>query len=385
MLARIAAAMSLFAIACEGNGGQRHELEGLTVVEDFDDPICADTLDYLERRLRWLAQETGLPPDPAGLTYYWTLAWDGQPPCGPLLGCSLGREFFGDLVVASHEMAHSHLDRLGSPRVWLSEGMASMLEDDRSGAPHPLFTPSRLVEIDDARQVDYPAASAFTTYLRDRYGMPLLLDYYEASAGTDVDASLQVFEDVFGDRFADVEAEYLNAGLPDSSGALDCSGAEVAWGEERWEHEFRLSCDEPGAMGPSLSHVDDEAGTYLWSTVTLTAPAGWVSLELDASGPTWITLRECDGADAIYVATDDPQVDAHLDGGRYLVLADAYIADEPSARLAVRRLAGAPTAAKPAADPGTPSRGPHTRRLCSRSQPGAHAPITPSQPGEGRT
>lgn len=41
-----------------------------------------------------------------------------------------------------------------------------MLEDERNDAPHPLFTPSVMVEIDDGSDVDYDAAGAFTSYLR---------------------------------------------------------------------------------------------------------------------------------------------------------------------------------------------------------------------------
>ena len=39
----------------------------------------------------------------------------------------------------------------------------------------------------------------------------------------------------------------------------------------------------------------------------MTAPAGWISLQLDASGPAWISVLECDGTEAVHVATDAPQ------------------------------------------------------------------------------
>lgn len=105
-------------------------------------------------------------------------------------------------------------------RPWLAEGVAVMLADEHSGSPHPLFTPSVMMQIDEARELDYTAAGAFTMYLRERYGMALLLDYYATSANTDADAALVIFADVLGDSFADVEADYLAGGLPDTSGSL---------------------------------------------------------------------------------------------------------------------------------------------------------------------
>ncbi len=47
-------------------------------------------------------------------------------------------------------------------------------------------------------------------------------------------------------------------------------------------------------------------------------PPGWITLELDASGPTWISLLECEGD---VVDSERLQADAYLAGGRYLVLA----------------------------------------------------------------
>jgi hypothetical protein len=72
-----------------------------------------------------------------------------------------------------------------------------------------MMTPSDLLLNNDARYLDYSSAGAFTAYLRDRYGMANLLDYYEATAGADIDGSVATFREVFGDDFAAVEAEYL--------------------------------------------------------------------------------------------------------------------------------------------------------------------------------
>ncbi len=362
--ARVMAAWSLLGCACAPDDAQRYELPGLTVIEDFDEPICAGTFPYFQRRLRWLEQETGLPRDPRGLTYRWYLdQTQVEEACSfSLGGCAKGRTFFGNVIVFSHELVHAHLSRLGRPRVWLEEGMAVMLEDERSGAPHPLFTPSVLMRIDKALEIDYPAASAFTTYLRDRYGMASLLDYYEASSDTDAAMSLAIFEEVFGDTFADVEADYLDGGLPDTSGSLDCDGPDVAWGSERWEHTFRLACEEPGSIGPD--QIDSDGGPFLWSKVTMTAPAGWISLELDTSGPAWVSLLSCEGLETVHVAADQPHAQAYIAGGRYLVYINASLDEAPVARVTARHLTAAPTLEKLRTGQGSLSHGARRSRAC---------------------
>lgn len=365
--AQIAAAMTLLACACAGDDARRYELDGLTVIADFDDPICAGTFTYFERRLRWLEHETGLPRDPAGLTYRWFLdAAAIEAECDfSLGGCTKGRTFYGNIIAYGHELVHAHLARLGHPRIWLTEGMAVMLQDEHAGAPQPLFTPSLMMQIDEALELDYAAAGAFTTYLRDRYGMALLLDYYETSAGSDVETALKLFEDVFGDGFEDVEADYLDRGLPETSGSPDCDGPEVAWTGAVWEHAFDLSCEAPSSVGPERSDGDAEMRTYLWTTVTMTVPPGWISLELDSPGPAWITLTECDGNEVVYVDAEHPHTDANLAGGRYQVFADAFIADEPTPRVTARRLAAAPTSATRVSPPGLLSHDRPRERRCS--------------------
>ena len=69
----VIAAATVLACACVQDDALRHQLPGLTVVQDFDEAICAGTLPYFERRLAWLEETTGLPRDPRGLIYHWYL------------------------------------------------------------------------------------------------------------------------------------------------------------------------------------------------------------------------------------------------------------------------------------------------------------------------
>ena len=145
--ARVVLVSIVLAAACKDDS-PRYELDGLTVrTEDFTE-VCSDSFAYFERRFTWLERETGLPRDPAGLIFYWYLNGAPSKTC-PTGNCSEGRSFYSEWFAFSHELVHAHLDRLGSPRVWLSEGVAMMLEEDGAGPGDDSQTPSAMVQIDD--------------------------------------------------------------------------------------------------------------------------------------------------------------------------------------------------------------------------------------------
>ena len=339
-------AWALLACACMRDDAERHDLDGLVVVENFDETICAGTFAYLERRLSALERETGLPRDPLGLIFHWIFERDMIPAyCGDRAGaCASGRDFYTQLRSFSHEVAHAHLSRLGRPRVWLVEGMATMLEEDFSSEPDPVVAPSDMLLDDDPRYLDYNSAGAFTVYLRDRYGMPQLLDYYAATDKADADSSVAIFRDIFGDDFSVVEADYLASDMPLAVGSPDCDVAEVAWSGDTWSHAFALTCDDPASIGPQQP-LDEPERPLLWAGVTMTAPAGGFAFTLEASGPVWITIVRCDRPEFVFLSADEPQTDVALKAGRYLVSADTYLDVGSSATVTARRLAVTPVLA----------------------------------------
>lgn len=339
------AAAALVACACGGEDAQRYQLDGLLVVEHFDEPICAGTFAFLERRLAVLERETGLARDPQGLVFHWLYRRDEIPEhCPEVSGaCVNGRDLYGPLMSYSHELVHGHLRRLGLPRVWLREGMAVMMDDEIRGEPDPMMTPSSLVRGEDAQYLDYSSAGAFTAYLRDRYGMADLLDYYEATDGADVDGSMATFREVFGDDFSAVEADYLATFPRVAVGMLDCDVPEIERVGDTWSHTFDLVCDGATSIGPQ-EWIDDPERSLVWSGVTWNAAAGWYSFDLAASAEAYITIQACDGPEAVYVWTDEPQTDAYLAGGRYLVSGEAYIDTSPTATVAMRPRSGPPDA-----------------------------------------
>jgi hypothetical protein len=218
-----------------------------------------------------------------------------------------------------------------------------MLDDAFGLAPDPSITPSDLLLDEDAHYLNYSAAGAFTAYLRDRYGMADLLDYYEATAGADIESSVATFREVFGDDFAAVEVDYLATFPRTAVGTMDCDVAEVEWSGEAWSHTFDLVCDEETSIGPQ-EWIDDPQRSLVWSGVTLSAPAGWYSFDLTAAAEAYITIQACDNPEAVFVWTDEPQTDAYLAGGRYLVSGEAYIDTSPTATIALRPRSGPPDA-----------------------------------------
>ena len=371
--AHVVLALLVLVVAC-ADDSSRYELDGLTVrTEDFDE-VCAGSFGYFERRLAWLERETGLPHQP--LTFYWYLNGAPRKTCSTGTGnCSVGRSFYGEWFSFSHELAHAHLDRLGRTRVWLEEGIAVMLEDDWAGAVDPYQTPSEMMQIEDPLDLAYSNAGAFTTYLHDRYGMPQLLEYYMASAGTGADAAVRIFGDVFGDSFADVEAEYLALAVFPRSGSPTCDALEVAWTGETWEHDFVLACNEPASLGPqqSWNDGDDDKGPGLFSAVTMTVPPGPVTFEVAATEPVWVTISGCDQPEWVYLSPDELRAGADLVGGKYLVSVQTYLEPVAAATMTARRPSdGAGTGRAGVTTPGSPIGPRHSdTHPCTRRRAGA--------------
>jgi hypothetical protein len=113
--------------------------------------------------------------------------------------------------------------------------------------------------------LDYSSAGAFTAYPRDRYGMPALLDYYEAAVGADIDGSVATFRKVFGDDFS------------------PSIWSATSIGPQEW--------------------IDDPERSLVWSGVTWNAAAGWYSFDVAAPAEACITIPVCDKPEAVEVWT----------------------------------------------------------------------------------
>jgi hypothetical protein len=360
----LAIVFAALASACAGEPDwDRHDLDGLTVLERFDEQICGGTFAYLSERLDLLEQATGLPRDPRGLIFYWYVPDAPPEVCGEgVIGCASGREFWSGLIRYSHELAHVHLGRLGQPRPWLSEGMAVMLEDWLAGPSSQ--TPTEMMKATKSSEVDYWSAGNFTRYLRDRYSMATLLHYFEATHGASVERSIAAFREVFGDDFAAVEADYLALADPLHAGLLSCDQTEIAWDGGTWRYATELSCDDADAIGPSQGFADPELPTTFRETVTLTASAGWHSFRVESAEFAQIYVMRCDQPEVVLLYNDEPAVVAHLDGGRYLVEMHTFTGFSLEIEVVIERLEHAPAGGIDRARPDRPM----PRRSCSMSE-----------------
>jgi hypothetical protein len=293
-----------------------YPLDGITVFVGFDEPICGGTFDWIEARLRWLVAETGLPASEAPIRYYWTRE-DTAEHCSSIAGgCAKGSRLYAPLEVLSHEMVHGHLSQLGLPRPWLTEGIAELLQDERWDLSEAITLPSALLEVSEPQLLDYEAAASFVRYLRDRFGMPALLELYAALDGIDVKGTPDVFRAVLGVTWDDVESGYLAAYMPIPVGSINCDFPELAPEAGAWTIPVDSPCEDAGTIGPFLGWYDTDI-PYSERYVTLNVPeAGVYTVSLTSSADVSIVLIDCDEPLEYYSRYDSRLDDAIADGAR---------------------------------------------------------------------
>ena len=314
-----------------------YPLDGITVLVGFDEPICGGTFDWIESRLRWLVAETGLPASKAPIRFYWTRE-DTAEHCPPISGgCAKGSRLYSPIEVLSHEMVHGHLAQLGSPRPWLSEGMAELLQDVRWDLDDEITLPSAMIEVSKPQLLDYEAAASFVRYLRDRFGMPALLELYAALDGVSARGTPDVFLAVLGVQWDNVESGYLAAYRPDAVGSINCDFPEVTPEAGAWTIAVDAPCEDAATIGPFLGWYDSDI-PYSGRYVTLDIPEpGVYSVSLTSSADVALTLMDCDVPGEYYVWYDTSVDEAiEMAPGRKRLLIQANIADDAVGEVVLR-------------------------------------------------
>lgn len=312
-----------------------YPLEGITVLVGFDDPICGGTLDWIEARLHWLAGETGLSVSTSPIRYYW-LREDTYEHC-PTGACATGKKIYTPLEWFSHELVHGHLAQLGAPRPWLSEGMAQLLEDARWDAPDPPMTPSMMLAQTDYLGLSYDSAASFVRYLRDRFGMPALIELYAALDHVDAAHTPEVFFDVLGEEWDAVEDAYLADFTPVPVGSVNCDFPELAPESGAWTLPVASPCEDDATIGPFLGWVDTDTPHSRRHVLIDVAQPGLYTVTLTSSANVSVELIACDEPLQGYSRYDtrlDEQIEL-LPGRKRLTIA-ADIADEAVGELVVR-------------------------------------------------
>ena len=324
-------------VGCESDAPlPDYPLDGITVYIGFDEPVCGGTFDWIEARLRWLAAETGLPAATSPIFYYW-LREDVYDHC-PTGACASASDntIYTPLELFSHELVHGHLAQLGLPRPWLAEGMARMLEDTRWDLPDSPVAPSMMLET-KAFDLRYPSAASFVGYLRDRFGMPALLELYAALDHVDVQATPDVFLKTLGEPWNVVEDDYLATYTPGYVGSINCEFPTLMPEAGAWTFPVTSSCTDAAAIGPFLGWIDTDTPRIERYVIVDIPEAGIYSVTLTSSATISIGLLACDEPLRSYTGYDT-QLDVQIEmvPGRKRLMFSADIADEAVGELVLR-------------------------------------------------
>jgi hypothetical protein len=332
--------------ACEADGPEQvFEIDGLTVDAYFTDPVCGGTLDYFSRRLRWLEEQTGLRTADSPLLFDWYREDVPDAICrSDLEGCARGGVMYGPLLVFSHELVHALLSQFGSStKPWLEEGLARLLEENLREPPFEPTEPSLLLMIDDPADLDYSAAGTFVAYLERRYGLERLLDFYQAVDGADAVATREIFGEVFGVSWDNVEADYLaNYDNTAPFGGLVCDAPVVGWVNSlRWEHRFTDGCVGERSVGPfDLPPAGTEPEPWFEDAVTLriNIPGPYRVETTGLSGTDIVSVRSCTATEAVALWTEAPASDYQwFDAGTFRVTLSASLDETPDVRVKLVR------------------------------------------------
>lgn len=327
------------AVGCKSDAQlPEYPLDGITVFVGFDEPICGGTFDWIETRLRWLEGETGLAVADPPIQYYW-LREDVHEYCSfGACGITLGDRMYSPLELFTHELVHGHLAQLGVPRPWLAEGMATMLEDSRWSVPDPPVTPSSMLEKSKPQDLSYDAAASFVRYLRDRFGMPALLELYAALDRVDAQETPDVFLAVLGEDWNAVEDAYLATFTPIAVGSINCDFPELVPEADTWTLEVAAPCEDATTIGPFLGWVNtDTPHSERYVTLEI-AEAGTYRVTMSSSAGTSVELIACDeptGSYSSYETRLDEVIE--LTPGRKRLMIATDIADAAVGKVVLRR------------------------------------------------
>ncbi|HEY0135948.1 MAG TPA: hypothetical protein VGB85_17805 [Nannocystis sp.] len=324
-------------IGCESDAPlPDYPLDGITVYIGFDEPVCGGTFDWIEARLRWLEAETGLPAAVPPISYYW-LREDVYDHC-PTGACASATDntIYTPLELFSHELVHGHLAQLGLPRPWLAEGMAQLLEDSRWAVPDSPVTPTTMLET-KAMDLDYFSAASFVRYLRDRFGMPALIELYAALDRVDVQATPEVFLKTLGEAWDVVEDDYLAAYTPTYVGSINCDFPELEPEAGTWTFPITASCEDAGSIGPFLGWIDTVAPRIERYVIVDIPEAGIYSLSMTSSATVSMEIIACDEPLRSY-NDYGTQIDQQIEfvPGRKRLVVSPDIADETVGGIVIR-------------------------------------------------
>ncbi len=310
--------------------------EHVQIAVDSDLQICGDGAAHMDRFVRLLADELGMPA-PTGadrLEFFWLTGddWPSRTGCRSFfVGCTRAGVAYSTGAPLDHELVHALVWEFGRTAPFFSEGLATAYE-----LPWPGTMREHSIEVLAAvasqrnRLLDswaYGTAAMFTAYLIERFGIAAYLRVYRRLSPRDGTAQIsRALQAELGVSLETLAADYSEARHTCSYDAarpklFECSAPEIAWDGEIWTHHRTLDCDQDDVIGP---FAGDTVAVY--HTLEITTPGLYqVQVVGDAAGQggNAVELMRCGGCDDYAelraFAGEPSDLGTYLSAGRYAV------------------------------------------------------------------
>jgi hypothetical protein len=156
-------------------------------------------------------------------------------------------------AVLRHELTHAVIDKVWGPSVpFFAEGLAEMFSSTPYrglGSRPPTAVPVAEMLDKPANELDYDAAALFTRFLIDTRGRERFGRLFRGARGRSRAGIESLAEDIYGETFAALEAEFLD-GSPRCLVDLDlCDARAAVRVGERYEEVIPVSCQDPEVYG----------------------------------------------------------------------------------------------------------------------------------------
>ncbi|PCC73681.1 hypothetical protein SAMN02745121_06799 [Nannocystis exedens] len=110
-----------------------------------------------------------------------------------------------------HELSHAIIDRLWGQSVpFFNEGLAETLSQSLTEVPTPSLAPVGGMLAGEPFDIDYSEAARFVRFLIDTRGQERFRRLFQAAKIRSQEAVRRAIEDVYGESFDSLEAEYLS-------------------------------------------------------------------------------------------------------------------------------------------------------------------------------
>lgn len=246
-------------------GGCRPDASGSYVdiqVHSDSAELCAGTVEHLDRFIERVFAFLGEPvPDNFVVPVE---IFSEQQPCD-IAACYDGGKVWLRFLdtgwwdrpswLLRHELVHAvHRTAWGNAAPFFNEGLAQALSSLVSSRPGSMAIGDMLDK--PAEEVDYDEAGRFVRFLIETRGIAQFRRLFQGSAGKDAAGLRAWIAEVYGDTFADIEAEFLSGALRCHYQLHLCDSTEVERVTDSWSLDVLASCHEPDFYGAANSGAD---------------------------------------------------------------------------------------------------------------------------------